>query len=146
MQTAILHTIRHHAQVQGSLRFTALEMAYRFNTSNICRIAYSYLAKRTGYHVRTIMRHVAKLVELGLIEKTVTRLRYNRCAINLYTYCGPKEEVPKGASSDRGVPALNPREKTSSRAREKPRSPEELWWYDAYAATHGLGYGGVRSP
>jgi hypothetical protein len=118
LQTAILHTIRHHPQVKGSLRFTALELSYRFNTAGICRVAYQYLAKRTGYHVRTIIRHVAKLVKAGLIRKTVTRCTRYRCERNLYTYCGPRDALPKRVPSDRGRQATTPKREKLTREEE----------------------------
>jgi len=89
LHTAILHTICSHPQVKGSLRFTALNIAYKCNGAGIGRVAYRYLAKRTGLHVRTIMRHVAKLIALGVLCKTVTRLRSQRCMLNLYKFILP---------------------------------------------------------
>lgn len=89
MRTAILHTICSHPQVKGSLRLTALNIAYKCNGAGIGRVAYRYLAKRTGLHVRTIMRHVAKLGALGVLVKTVTRLSSKRCMLNLYQFILP---------------------------------------------------------
>jgi hypothetical protein len=95
MSAAILTAICSHPQVKGALRFTALNIAYKCNAAHIGRVAYSYLAKRTGLHVRTIMRHVAKLVELGVLRKTVTRLSSRRCMLNLYEFIVPKRASDK---------------------------------------------------
>lgn len=98
MRTAILHTIRHHPQVQGSLRFTALELAYKFNAQGCARVAYQWLAKRTGFCVQTIIRHIKALVRLGLIAKTVQRVTKYQCERNLYTLAGPLADLHKRAT------------------------------------------------
>lgn len=82
MRGAILHTICSHPQVKGSLRLTALNIAYKCDGDGRGRVAQSYLAKRTGLHVRTIRRHIKRLAELDILCLTL-----QKCARTLYQFC-----------------------------------------------------------
>ena len=86
MSLAIITAIRHLPQLKGSLKFTAIELAHRASQSGHARVAYSYLAQKTGLSLRTIMRHVRRLIDLGIVEKHTQRLARTRCAINRYVF------------------------------------------------------------
>jgi len=86
MSLAIITAIRHLPQLKGALKFTAIELAHRASSAGHVRVAYSYLAHQTGLSVRTIMRHIRRLIDLGLVEKHTTRLSRMRCAVNLYVF------------------------------------------------------------
>lgn len=86
MSLAIITAIRQLPQLKGALKFTAIELAHRAGGSGHVRVAYSYLAQKTGLSVRTIMRHIRRLIDLGIVEKHTTRLARTRCAINLYVF------------------------------------------------------------
>jgi len=86
MSLAIITAIRQLPQLKGALKFTAIELAHRASSAGHVRVAYSYLAQKTGLSVRTIMRHIRRLIDLGIVEKHTTRLSRMRCAINLYVF------------------------------------------------------------
>jgi len=86
MSLAIITAIRYLPQLKGALKFTAIELAHRASSAGHVRVAYRYLAQKTGLSVRTIMRHIRRLIDLGIVEKHTTRLTRMRCAINLYVF------------------------------------------------------------
>ena len=84
MSLAIITAIRHLSQLKGSLKFTAIELAHRASQSGHVRVAYSYLAQKTGLSIRTMIRHVQRLEALGILRKQRVWIRVNRCAVNVY--------------------------------------------------------------
>lgn len=84
MSLAIITAIRHLPQLKGTLKFTAIELAHRASTSGHVRVAYSYLAQKTGLSLRTMIRHVQRLEALGVLRKQRVWIRVNRCAVNVY--------------------------------------------------------------
>lgn len=86
MSLAIITAIRSLPQLKGSLKFTAIELAHRASSSGHVRVAYSYLAQKTGLSIRTIMRHIRQLIDLGIVEKHTQRLARVRCAVNRYVF------------------------------------------------------------
>lgn len=86
MSLAIIAAIRHQTQLKGALKFTAIELAHRASSAGHVRVAYSYLAQKTGLSIRTIMRHISRLIDLGIVEKHTQRLARTRCAINRYVF------------------------------------------------------------
>ena len=85
MSAAILSAIRSHAQLKGSLKFTALEIAHRASSSGFVRVSYGYLASKTGLSIQTMIAHVKRLEALGILRKQKMWLSARRCAVNLYT-------------------------------------------------------------
>ena len=148
MSRHILAAISHLPQLKGSLRHTAQRLAYYADGTGHVAKSFSYLAADLHVSLSTTKRHIPKLIEQGIIEKTTTRISRWRCGINSYQFAKwVLALLPKRADSGSMSQKQAEREKPSSRAREKPpRTPEERWWYATYAATHGLGYGGTRSP
>jgi DNA-binding Lrp family transcriptional regulator len=86
LSAPIITAIRSLPQLKGSLKLTALELAHLASRSGVARVAYWVLAKKTGQSVRTMIRHVHRLVELGVITKQVMRLTLTRCAVNQYRF------------------------------------------------------------
>jgi hypothetical protein len=84
MSLAIITAIRHLPQLKGSLKFTAIELAHRASSSGYVRVAYSYLAQKTGLTIRTMIRHVQRLEALGILRKQRGWISVNRCAVNVY--------------------------------------------------------------
>lgn len=84
MSLSIITTIRHMPQLKGALKFTAIELAHRASSSGYVRIAYSYLAQKTGLTIRTMIRHVQRLEALGILRKQRVWIHVNRCAVNVY--------------------------------------------------------------
>ena len=83
MSANIIAALRSENQLHGNLKFTAIEVGHRMNTSGYGRVAYQMMAYATGYSRRTAIRHMHKLVRMGIFAKTVYRLA-NGYAINLY--------------------------------------------------------------
>ena len=83
MSANIIAALRSENQLHGNLKFSAIEVGHRMNTSGYGRVAYQMMAYATGYSRRTAIRHMHKLVRMGIFAKTVYRLA-NGYAINLY--------------------------------------------------------------
>ena len=83
MSANIIAAIRRENQLRGNQKFTALEIGHRMNSSGYGHVAYQMMAHATGYSRRTAIRHMHKLVAMGIFAKTVYRLA-NGYAINLY--------------------------------------------------------------
>ena len=66
------------------------------NGSGYGRVAYQLMAYATGYCRRTAIRHMHRLVTLGIFAKTVYRLA-NGYAINLYKCLLPREAFYRAA-------------------------------------------------
>jgi hypothetical protein len=117
MATNVLTAIRHCPQLRGNLRFTACEIGHLMNTSGYGRVAYQYMAHKTGYCRRTMISHMDKLVRLGIFAKTVYRLKFGnainlyRCLLSLPRLACPSASVSKGASSARTLPTHKTEEK-----------------------------------
>ena len=77
MSRNVIQSLRQHAThfgLKGSYKLTALELAHRMSSSGIGRVSYRFLAWKTGLSVRTMIRHIARLVDLGVITKHVQRV------------------------------------------------------------------------
>jgi hypothetical protein len=103
MASNILAAIRHAPQLKGNVKFTALEVGHLMNKSGYGRVAYTFMAMKTGYCRRTVIRHMHQLTDMHIYEKTVYRLR-NGYAINLYKCLLPipafYRAAPHGSSGD----------------------------------------------
>jgi Helix-turn-helix domain len=84
MSLAIITAIRQLPQLKGALKFTAIELAHRASSAGHVRVAYSYLAQKTGLSVRTMIRHVQRLEDLGVLRKQRVWISAKRCAVNVY--------------------------------------------------------------
>jgi hypothetical protein len=120
MATNVLTAIRHCASLHGNVKFTALEIAHLMNRSGYGRVAYQYMAHKTGYCRRTMITHMDKLVRLGIFAKTVYRLKFGnainlyRCLLALPRLACPSSTVSKGANSAQTLPTPKAEEKELS--------------------------------
>ena len=76
MAINVITSVRHHATaygLKGSYKLTMLELAHRMSSSGVGRVSYAFLAGKTGQSVRTMIRHLHRLVELQLVQKIVHR-------------------------------------------------------------------------
>jgi hypothetical protein len=89
MSLHMITAIRRLPQLSGSLKFTALEIAHRASTSGYARVSYGYLAWKTGQSLKTMIRHVHRLISMGLLRKQTVRLTLTRYAVNAYTFLIP---------------------------------------------------------
>ena len=86
MSASILASISRLPQLHGSLRDSALRLAYHADVTGKVERAYAWLAKDRHISVSTAMRHIARLIAMGIIAKRVMRLTFSRCAPNIYTF------------------------------------------------------------
>jgi len=89
MSRAIIAAIRQQRQLRTMTRTIAIEIAHRMSSSGVGRIAYSFLADKAACSVRTAIRHVQRLVELGLFRKRHTHTPEGY-GWNVYEYIGPR--------------------------------------------------------
>ena len=69
MSRNIITAIRQQSQLHGSLLLSAIELAHRADGNNgIVQISYSYLASKCHQSRRTAIRHVNRLIDLGIIK------------------------------------------------------------------------------
>ena len=123
MSRHILAVVSHLPQLRGSVRSSAQRFAFWANPQGLCQKSYTFLAQDRHIHRATAMRHVTALVEAGILTKTVRRLRYNRCAINAYTFTAwVMALVHERAASSRPYPEQPSREKKSC-AQGMPATP-----------------------
>ena len=118
MAINIISAVRHCDKLHGNLKFTAIEVAHLMNTQGYGRVAYTYMAVKTGYCRRTAIRHMHRLVTGRIFAKTVYKLQ-NGYAINLYKCLLPRvafyRAAPQSRTSDSVAPIL-PDPKTEEKA------------------------------
>lgn len=145
MASNVVAAIRRCPQLNGNKKFTAQEVAHLMNKSGYGRVAYTFMAMKTGYCRRTVIRHMRYLTDERIYEKTVYRLQ-NGYAINLYKCLLPipafYRASPHGSSGDRLSPILPPakakEEKSLSLREEIARLRKGMRWWtedsEQYAA------------
>ena len=118
MATNILSAVRRCDKLKGNVKFTALEVAHLMNAQGYGRVAYTFMALKTGYCRRTAIRHMHQLVALRVFAKTVYRLATGY-AINLYRCLLPRaafyRAAPPSRTSDSAASTL-PTPKTEEKA------------------------------
>ena len=92
MAINIIAALRHQPQLRGNTFLIAVELAHRLNSSGYGRVSYHYLAWKAHCCRQTAITHIARLLELGLIRKTVIRTRAGY-AWNHYQYIGPRTQT-----------------------------------------------------
>lgn len=89
MARALISIIRHLPKLRIGYRFSAIELAHRADRSGTVHMSHSYHAHKIGGCTRTAQRHIEKLIDLGILRKTVTRLAKGLYAWNTYTFLIP---------------------------------------------------------
>jgi hypothetical protein len=79
MATPIIAALRTRADLKESLLHTAQELAHLASI-------YAFLAQKCHCSRRTVIRHIQRLLDLGIIRKTVLWIRGNFCEINRYAF------------------------------------------------------------
>lgn len=93
MSKPIITSVRHLSQLRGSLLLTAIEIAHRANSRNgICFMSYTYIASKTHQSRRTAMRHVKRLLELGILRCQRFWGPHRLWGVNKYVFCIPWEK------------------------------------------------------
>ena len=102
MASPIITALRHRRDLKESLLHTAQELAHLASIYGVARASYSYLALKCHCSRRTILRHIQRLVDLGIIRKTVLWIRGNYCEINTYRFqIAWETSRPKGVVTQR---------------------------------------------
>lgn len=118
MAINIIAAIRRCDKLHGNVRYTAIEVAHLMNAQGYGRVAYTFMAVKTGYCRRTAIRHMHQLLALRVYAKAVYRLA-NGYAINLYKCLLPREAfyraAPQRPTSDSVAPTL-PTPKTEEKS------------------------------
>jgi hypothetical protein len=135
MSKYIITAIRQQSQLHGSLLLSAIELAHRADGNNgIVTISYSYLASKTHQSRRTAIRHVNRLIDLGIIKCQRFWQAGKKWLCNRYQFVIVWER-PKTAqmrSGDNLIPNLpNPQntiEKYGSLREEKKGRETVLGW------------------
>lgn len=116
MASPIIAAIRQRRDLRESLTHTAQELAHLASIYGVVKVSYSYLAIKCHCSRRTVIRHIQRLLDLGIVRKTVLWIRGNYCEINTYRFqIAWETSRPKGGSdtTSRTLPPQE-REKNSS--------------------------------
>jgi hypothetical protein len=102
MAINIISAMRHCDKLHGNTFLIATELAHRMNSSGYGRVSYQFLAWKAHCCRRTAITHMARLLALGLIRKTVLRTREGY-AWNLYQYVGPRVHTASPPATTHGA-------------------------------------------
>src|SRR5262249_53572096 len=127
MSSPIIAAIRQQRQLKESLLHTAQELAHRASIYGVVRVSYSYLALKCHCSRRTVIRHIQRLIDAGILRKSVLWIRGNFCEVNTYAFLLPWEKRPARQGSDKVASNFPPR----TEEREKVSSWEEKQRQDA---------------
>jgi hypothetical protein len=118
MAAPIIAALRHRDDLKESVLHTAQELAHRASIYGVVRVSYTYLAQKCHCSRRTVMRHIARLIEAKIVRKTVIWIRGNFCEINQYSFVISWDKRPRKGGSDtmtRNLPQQEREKKTSIR-------------------------------
>jgi|SRR4029453_19456019 hypothetical protein len=123
MSVSIISAIRKNANLHGSLFQAAKELAHRADGfSGQVRMSYNMLAWKCHQSRRTAIRHIQKLLSLGIIVRERFWRPGNKWGINLYRFVIQWEKPAQTYSGDtfsRTLPNLRGRGKEKKEKREK---------------------------
>jgi HTH domain len=124
MATPIIAVLRTRRDLKESVLHTAQELAHRASIYGVVRVSYTYLAEKCHCSRRTVIRHIQRLLDLGIVRKTVLWIRGNYCEINTYTFRIAWETSRSAGGSDKTASKFpHPeREKESSCREEREKS------------------------
>jgi hypothetical protein len=101
LSTAILASIRQNQQLRGSVLLAAQELAHRADSrSGEVMISYSYLAGKCHQSKRTAIRHIHRLLDLGIIRVQRFWRAGKRWGINKYIFIIKWEKPAQNFNSD----------------------------------------------
>ena len=116
MASPIIAALRQRTDLKESLLHTAQELAHRASLYGVVRVSYSYLAQKCHCSRRTVIRHIGRLIDAGIVRKSVLWIRGNFCEINTYTFRIPWNTSRPTRGSDKTSSTLpyQEREKNSA--------------------------------
>ena len=115
MASPIIAAIRQRRDLKESLLHTAQELAHRASIYGVVRVSYSYLAQKCHCSRRTVLRHVQRLVDLGIVRKTVLWIRATTARSTRMPSGLPGTALAPGGS-DKTTSTLPPQEREKSGA------------------------------
>jgi len=95
--------------LKESVLHTAQELAHRASIYGVARVSYSYLAEKCHCSRRTVIRHIQRLIDAGIIRKSVLWIRGNYCEVNAYKFCLAWDKRPATGGSDKTTSKFPPR-------------------------------------
>jgi hypothetical protein len=98
--TPLIAAIRQRRDLKESLLHTAQELAHRASIYGVVRVSYSYLALKCHCSRRTVIRHIQRLIDAGILRKSVLWIRGNYCEVNTYAFLLSWEKRPARQGSD----------------------------------------------
>jgi Helix-turn-helix domain len=128
MAKPIIAAIRQRHDMKESLIHTAIELAHRSSIYGVVRVSLRYLAQKCHCCKQTIINHLNKLIELGIIKKgPVVRVRGSAfCETNRYRFCIAWERSSAQASTAQMYNGQHSRPKfPHQEKREEQRSVRE---------------------
>ena len=128
MATPIIAAIRQRRDLKESLTHTAQELAHLSSLYGVVRVSYSYLALKCHCSRRTVIRHIQRLIDAGIVRKSVLWIRGNCCEINTYTFRIPWHTSRPTRGSDKTSSTLprQEREKHSAVREELARQKKGI--------------------
>jgi len=116
MASTIIAAIRHAPHLRGNTFLIATELAHRMNPQGYGRVSYQFLAWKAHCCRQTAITQIARLLDMGLIRKTVIRTKEGY-AWNHYQYIGPRVHTAS--------PPGTARSQTLGRTLPPPKTGEE---------------------
>jgi len=108
MAAPLIAALRTRIDLKESLLHTAQELAHRASIYGVVRVSYSYLALKCHCSRRTIIRHIQRLIDLKLIQKSVIWIKGHFCEVNTYTFVLAWEKRAPIQGSDKTTRTLPP--------------------------------------
>jgi Helix-turn-helix domain len=132
MSKHIITAIRQQSQLHGPLLLAAIELAHRADGNNgIVQISYSYLASKCHQSRRTAIRHVNRLIAMGIIRCQRFWQPGNKWGVNRYIFLIRWEKAAQTGNGDRmssKLPNHEDKEKYGSLEEEKKSIQQVLNW------------------
>jgi Helix-turn-helix domain len=100
MARPIIAAIRQRTDLKESLLHTAQELAHRASIYGVVRVSYSYLALKCHCSRRTVIRHIQRLIDAGILRKSVLWICGHYCEVNTYAFLLSWEKRPARQGSD----------------------------------------------
>jgi len=128
MASAIIAALRQRTDLKESVLHTGQELAHRASIYGVVRVSYTYLALKCHCSRRTILRHIQRLIDLGIVRKTVLWIRGNYCEINTYTFRIAWEHPRPTQGSDKTTRTLPPQEREKESSLREELHNQKKWF------------------
>jgi hypothetical protein len=121
-----------------SVSHTLIELAHRASIYGVVKVSYAYMAMKCHCSRRTIIRHIQRLIEAKIIEKSVMWIKGNFCEINTYTFRISWQKSESKGGSDKMTSKFPPPEEGEKEGglREKIHR-QETWLLTRSGLTPG---------